>query len=179
MMRPFFKQHYHASPYMEKYVLQALCEMGYYQDAMDRMRLRYKPMVDSPLTTLWEGWGIGHEGFGGGSYNHAWSGGALTVLSTYIAGIDMVQSGFDVFSVCPNLGNLNRVKVRVPLSGGRYIGMDLKKIPGECSLRLKVPEKTSAVLHLPDGYTRIKVNGKWVKPNKRLKEGIWDVSFLI
>lgn len=179
MMRPFFKQHYHASPYMEKYVLQALCEMGYYQDAMDRMRLRYKPMVDSSLTTLWEGWGIGHEGFGGGSYNHAWSGGALTVLSTYIAGIGVVQPGFEVFSVCPNLGNLNQVKVRVPLSGGRYIGVDLKKIPGECRLRLKVPERASAVLRLPVGYTKIKVNGKWAKPDKRLKEGIWDVSFLI
>ena len=32
-------------------------------------------------TTLFEGWGIGQEGFGGGTINHAWSGGPLTLLS--------------------------------------------------------------------------------------------------
>lgn len=33
VIRPFFSTWYHASPYMEKYVLEALCTMGYYQDA--------------------------------------------------------------------------------------------------------------------------------------------------
>ena len=59
-------------------MLEALCTMGYYQDALNRMKLRYRAMIESPLTTLWEGWGIGSEGFGGGTYNHAWSGGPLT-----------------------------------------------------------------------------------------------------
>ena len=80
VIRPFFSTWYHASPYMEKYVLEALCTMGYYQDALNRMKLRYRAMIESPLTTLWEGWGIGSEGFGGGTYNHAWSGGPLTIL---------------------------------------------------------------------------------------------------
>ena len=66
---------------MEKYVLEALCMMGYYEDALERMKKRYYDMVESDLTTLWEGWGIGSKGFGGGSYNHAWSGGPLTILS--------------------------------------------------------------------------------------------------
>ena len=38
VIRPFFKQQYHASPYMEKYVLEALCMMGYYEDALERMK---------------------------------------------------------------------------------------------------------------------------------------------
>lgn len=84
VIRPFFSTWYHASPYMEKYVLEALCTMGYYQDALSRMKLRYRAMIESPLTTLWEGWGIGSEGFGGGTYNHAWSGGPLTILSQYM-----------------------------------------------------------------------------------------------
>ena len=142
-IRPFFRQQYHASPYMEKYVLQALCEMGYYQDAMDRMRLRYEAMVDSPLTTLWEGWGIGKEGFGGGSYNHAWSGGPLTILSSYVAGVKVVEPGFKVFSICPNLGNLSHVKVTVPLAGGRFIEADVKKDAERCVLELAVPEGTA------------------------------------
>lgn len=52
-IRSFFHQQYHVSPYMEKYVLQDLCEMGYHQDAMNRMKLRYGKMIDSPLTTVW------------------------------------------------------------------------------------------------------------------------------
>ena len=97
VIRPFFKQQYHASPYMEKYVLEALCMMGYYEDALERMKKRYYDMVESDLTTLWEGWGIGSKGFGGGSYNHAWSGGPLTILSQYFAGISPLKPAFKEF----------------------------------------------------------------------------------
>lgn len=114
--------------------------MGYYQDAMDRMRLRYEAMVDSPLTTLWEGWGIGKEGFGGGSYNHAWSGGPLTILSSYMAGVKVVEPGFKVFSVCPNLGNLSHVRVTVPLSGGRFIEADVKRMQSDVCLNWQCPK---------------------------------------
>lgn len=176
-IRPFFRQQYHASPYMEKYVLQALCEMGYYQDAMDRMRFRYGAMVDSPLTTLWEGWGIGNEGFGGGSYNHAWSGGPLTILSSYVAGVKVVEPGFKVFSVSPNLGNLSHVKVTVALAGGRFIEVDVKKDAKRCVLELIVPEGTSGVINLRDGYTQMSVNGKHVRPGIKLETGVWKVEF--
>ena len=176
-IRPFFRQQYHASPYMEKYVLQALCEMGYYQDAMDRMRLRYEAMVDSPLTTLWEGWGIGKEGFGGGSYNHAWSGGPLTILSSYVAGVKVVEPGFKVFSVCPNLGNLSHVKVTVPLAGGRFIEADVKKDTERCVLELAVPEGTAGLVGLPDGYTQMRVNGKPAEAGMVLKTGVWKIEF--
>ena len=176
-IRPFFRQQYHASPYMEKYVLQALCEMGYYQDAMDRMRLRYEAMVDSPLTTLWEGWGIGKEGFGGGSYNHAWSGGPLTILSSYMAGVKVVEPGFKVFSICPNLGNLSHVKVTVPLAGGRFIEADVKKDAERCVLELAVPEGTAGLVGLPDGYTQMRVNGKPAEAGMKLKTGVWKIEF--
>lgn len=176
-IRPFFRQQYHASPYMEKYVLQALCEMGYYQDAMDRMRLRYEAMVDSPLTTLWEGWGIGKEGFGGGSYNHAWSGGPLTILSSYMAGVKVVEPGFKVFSICPNLGNLSHVKVTVPLAGGRFIEADVKKDAERCVLELAVPEGTAGLVGLPDGYTQMRVNGKPAEAGVKLKTGVWKIEF--
>lgn len=176
-IRPFFRQQYHASPYMEKYVLQALCEMGYYQDAMDRMRLRYEAMVDSPLTTLWEGWGIGKEGFGGGSYNHAWSGGPLTILSSYMAGVKVVEPGFKVFSVCPNLGNLSHVRVTVPLAGGRFIEADVKKDAERCVLELAVPEGTAGLVGLPDGYTQMRVNGKPAEAGMVLKTDVWKIEF--
>ncbi|MFP4367340.1 MAG: hypothetical protein ACOCU3_00265 [bacterium] len=52
-------------------------------------------MVNHPeITTLWEGWGIGRSGYGGGSANHAWSGGGLTILSQYVAGIYPVEPAY-------------------------------------------------------------------------------------
>ena len=162
---------------MEKNVLQALCEMGYYQDAMDRMRLRYEAMVDSPLTTLWEGWGIGKEGFGGGSYNHAWSGGPLTILSSYMAGVKVVEPGFKVFSICPTLGNLSHEIVTVPLAGGRFIEADVKKDAERCVLELAVPEGTAGLVGLPDGYTQMRVNGKPAEAGMVLKTGVWKIEF--
>ena len=94
-IRPFFTKYYNASPYMEKYVLESLCTMGFGEDALHRMKIRYKDMVESPLTTLWEGWGIGNEGFGGGSYNHAWSGGPLdNTICSFFAGNSSFKAWF-------------------------------------------------------------------------------------
>lgn len=59
-----FKKEYHASPYMEKYIMEALFVMGEPNFALERMRSRYTKMMAYPYTTLFEGWGIGAEGFG-------------------------------------------------------------------------------------------------------------------
>ena len=69
-----------ASPYMEYYVLEAMCEMGYVQDAIARMKRRYKDMVEDGYSTLWEYWNTE------GTKNHAWSGGPLVILSKYFMG---------------------------------------------------------------------------------------------
>ncbi len=72
---------FNSTPYMENYVLIALCEMGYKADAFRRMMCRYQPLMDNPNTTLWE------DFFHLGTRNHAWSGGPATVLLRYFAGI--------------------------------------------------------------------------------------------
>ncbi len=175
-IRTFFNEHFQASPYMEKYVLQALCQMGYYQDAMDRMKKRFKNMVESNYSTLWEGWGIGPEGYGGGSYNHAWSGGPLTIMSQYIAGIETVEPGFSTFSVNPHLGNLNFIKAVVPLSEKREIRLEVYKHSRDMILELEVPEKTNAILHLPKGYQQYLLNEKIVNKKDNilnLTSGKW------
>ena len=174
VIRPFFTTWYHASPYMEKYVLEALCVMGYHQDALNRMRLRYRAMVESPLTTLWEGWRIGEEGFGGGTYNHAWSGGPLTILSQYIAGIETVQPGFKSFRVEPHLGHLNFVRTQVPLAGDRRILLEIDRSAAVTRLQLEVPEGTSAELVLPREYRFWTVNGtKQSERRLQLPPGVW------
>lgn len=158
VIRPFFQKYFHASPYMEKYVLQALCMMGYHQDAINRMKYRYSAMINSPLTTLWEGWGIGSEGFGGGSYNHAWSGGPLTIMSQYIAGIETVEPSFKTFIVNPNPGCLNHIMTTIPLNDKREIRFSLDKDKKSCYIKLCIPNGSKAIFRLPKGYSTVKVN---------------------
>lgn len=50
-----FQNSFHASPYMEKFVLKALYVMGEPDAALARMKKRYAKMVESEWTTLWEG----------------------------------------------------------------------------------------------------------------------------
>jgi len=115
------------------------------------MKKRYSSMLKyAQYTTLFEGWGIGAEGFGGGSINHAWSGGPLTLLSQKVCGVEPTSPGFRTFRVRPQMGNLTEaeasfesvngeIKVFVTRSGKRY------------SIRLTVPENSSAEVVFPNG----------------------------
>lgn len=124
------------------------------------MKLRYRAMIESPLTTLWEGWGIGSEGFGGGTYNHAWSGGPLTILSQYIAGIETLEPAFRTFRVAPHPAHLSFIRTQVPLSGGRRIVFEMDKSAHGGTMYLRVPEGTSAQVVLPAEFQRWSVNGE-------------------
>lgn len=160
IMREFFTKYYNASPYMEKYVLEALCHMGYYEDALRRMEKRFGDMVASKeYSTLWEGWEYtGGRGMkyksGNGTYNHAWSGGGLTILSQYIAGIAPVDPQFERFSVEPNLGTLNYVKSVVPTVYGD-IKMKAERRDGALYVDVFVPAGTMAEVCVPKGYSRL------------------------
>ncbi len=151
-LRELFKNVEFASPYMERYVLQAICEMGYTQDAIDRMLKRYKQMIENPLSTLWEMFDL-H----GGSYNHAWSGGPLIIMSQYIAGISPVKPAFREFSVKPELGNLKYVKTVVPTQFGS-IKLNVNRENGY-KVNITVPKGTKAQILLPKDYTKYSVNG--------------------
>ena len=72
---------FQATPYMENYVLLALCEMGYKEDAFRRMMTRYSALITNENSTLWE------DFFHLGTRNHAWSGGPATILLRYFVGI--------------------------------------------------------------------------------------------
>ena len=157
IMREFLATHYNASPYMEKYVLEALCRMGYYEDALARLEKRFGEMVASEYSTLWEGWvytgarGMKYKS-GNGTYNHAWSGGGLTILSEFIAGISPIKPAFEQFRVSPNLATLNRVKSVVPTVFGN-IELLAKKCGESLEIDLTVPSGTTAVVELPKGYS--------------------------
>lgn len=140
--------HRNASPYMEKYVLEALFQLHAPDLAMTRIKERYHEQLDSPLTTLWEGWGIGEKGFGGGSYNHAWSGGPLTLLSQYAAGIAPTTPGYSTYAVLPQMGSLERLHVLVPTVRGD-IEVALSQTSDRFTASITSPSDCAGVLGIP------------------------------
>lgn len=137
------RKEFHASPYMEKYVLEALFMMKNADFALQRMKERYAKMLKyEEHTTLFEGWGIGDEGFGGGTTNHAWSGGALTMLSQYVCGVMPTAPGFKSFVINPQLGSLRFVKATIPTDYG-IIDLEIKREKGKKCMVVIVPEGIS------------------------------------
>ncbi|MDD4515790.1 alpha-L-rhamnosidase C-terminal domain-containing protein [Massilibacteroides sp.] len=155
------KKEYHASPYMEKYVLEALFKMKQSSFAIERMKSRYSKMMNYPYTTLFEGWDVGPEGFGGGTINHAWSGGPLTILSQKLCGIEPTSPGFKTFKVEPDLGSLKEASATVETQYG-FIRVDIKKKGSTISLAVDVPQGTEATLVLPKKKPKKVTAGKHV-----------------
>jgi alpha-L-rhamnosidase len=192
-IRRQLKSQYEASPYMEKYVLEALYLMDAPEEAEERMLKRWSEQIeDQHCTTLWEGWGIGKKGYGGGTYNHAWSGGPLTVLSQYGAGIAPIRPAFKEFAVRPQLGRIKRVASVVPTRFGN-IELTLDR-SDNFEMKLIVPVGTKSAVSIPkkEGISRVTINGSsvydkgratsqlyagecdcWIKFN--LKPGKWNV----
>lgn len=99
---------------MEKYVLEALFMMDGATQAVHRMKRRYRPQVESWTSTLWEDW----EWQPWNSYNHAWAGGPLTLLSRYAAGVAPAAPGYEEYALVPRMGPLRRVDAAVPTPRG-------------------------------------------------------------
>lgn len=162
-LREVLTKHRNAGPYMEKYVLEALYLMNAPDLAIERAKQRYADQIASELTTLWEGWGIGAKGFGGGTYNHAWSGGPLTMLSQHAAGVAPVEPGYGKFQVMPRMGPLARIETVVPTVKGN-IDLQLQNAPARFAMKLKVPDGTSALVGIPGPGGRpvgkLEVNGR-------------------
>jgi hypothetical protein len=143
------KKEYHASPYMEKYVLEALFLMNEPAFALLRMKTRYGRMLSyDACTTLFEGWGIGPDGFGGGTINHAWSGGPLTLLSQKVCGIEPTSPGFRTFRVAPQPGALTEASATVASVNGE-IKVSVSKKGRKMTVRVKVLEGVTAEVVFP------------------------------
>ena len=158
-IRAVFKKQEHGSPYMEKYVGEALYHMRFPEDALARTKKRFKKMTDHPYTTLWEVFPQG------GTINHAWSGGALTLLSQYGAGVAPITPGYQTYHVLPQMGHLKHIKTRVPSVKG-HIDVELRNKENAFTMNLSSPANTTAIIGIPikQGKTinRIVANGKTI-----------------
>jgi len=151
---------YHASPYMEKYVLEALFMMDSDVQALQRIRKRYAAMLAiSELTTLPENWmedgtpvkegePIVNACFG--TYNHGWSGGPLTLLSQKVCGVEPTSPGFRTFRIRPHMGDLKEASCTVESVSG-CIRVKVEKNGRKMSVSVHVPEGTSAEVSFPSG----------------------------
>ncbi|MDR2804135.1 MAG: glycoside hydrolase [Dysgonamonadaceae bacterium] len=174
-----FKTQWNASPYMEKYVMEALFAMNKGEYALQRTKERFSPMVNNrEHTTLFEGWDIGNKDFGGGTTNHAWSGGALTVIGQYVCGIYPLEAGYKTFKIAPN-PVFKETSITVPSVAGD-ISLEFKKSDKEFLLNISVPENTNAVVELPKmDFKEILVNGKKFKNALQFPAGNYSIKCIV
>jgi len=104
---------FNATPYFERFVLLALCEMGYVQDAYRRMMSRYYNLAMNENSTLWEDFYIL------GTKNHAWSGCPLEIAFKYILGLK-TDDAFATYSISPVPGIFREIHCTFP-AGGKTI----------------------------------------------------------
>ena len=169
----FFRKQKYASPYMEKYVLEALFKMGHGDFALERFKKRFGPMIADPLhSTLYEGWEEG--GYGGGSTNHAWSGGMLTVIAENVCGVRPLEAGWKSFEVCPD-PVIPECDILIPSVQGK-IHSAFVDTPAEFTLKLSVPAGTKAVVKVPAKPSgEILVNGKMTSGEIVLEKGEYEI----
>lgn len=128
-----------ASPYMEKFVLEALCQMGNYEDVVERMLDRYGPMIDDPCSTLWELWKKDE-----GTQNHGWTGGPLVALSKYFGGVTPRKAGFEEYEIKFN-NYFNTMKTKVDTPHG-FIELDSKIEDEIRKIEIKTIKKDGTLL---------------------------------
>ncbi len=132
-----------SSPYMEYYVLEALCKMGEYEAARDRIKERYEGMMSEDYSTLWEFWDSWR-----GTKNHAWSGGPLVIMSKHFAGITPLESGYEKVKIDPQYTLSDNMNCTVPGVKG-LISLDYEKVSEDYIIDLTLPQDMKAVLYVP------------------------------
>lgn len=101
---------FNSTPYFERFVLTALCEMGYIHDAYHRMMSRYYNLATNENSTLWEDFYIL------GTKNHAWSGCPLEIAFKYILGLK-TEDGFKTYSIAPVKGIFKEIHCLFQING--------------------------------------------------------------
>ncbi len=155
-----------SSPYMEYYVLEALCKMGEYEAAENRIKDRYKDMVTEDYSTLWEFWNSWQ-----GTMNHAWSGGPLVIMSKHFAGIAPLEAGYEKVRITPQYTLSDSMSCTVPSVKG-LITLSYEKTDGIYVIDLTLPQDMKASLSVPSGAA-VSINsqpyyknGKYVNGDK-------------
>jgi alpha-L-rhamnosidase len=174
---------FYAGPYLEKYILEAYFIQNDAKSGLERMKKRYSAMVKSPLTTLWEGWEVGSATYGGGTYNHGWTGGPLTLMSQYIAGLspNTVEDegrnsanggeGYQTFKIMPQPCDLSFFKMGAATKKG-FATVEWKRVKNMAFLTIKTPN-ANGLIGIPKvfPYSKITLNKKIIWEKGKNTEG--------
>ncbi len=145
-LKEIFAREYHATVYMQKYVLEALFLMGEADMALQRMHKLYPTVMKDTCSTLWEHWNFD------GSSNHAWTGAGIIVLGGKVAGLEPLAPGWRRFRVAPQMGSLKQVSCTVDTGFGP-ISVQLDRRGKRIRAMLTIPAGTTAEVPLPNGKT--------------------------
>ena len=151
------------TPFWEKYILEALCNMDMYEEAENRIKTKYGEMVelrDEYSSTLWE-----YFEKDKGSKNHTWSAGPMIIMQKYIAGISPIDAGFEKIRIKPNLITLNKIESKVETVKGK---VELKAIKTENEINIEVSVPSKTLLYIPKVKTinmKVTENGKNMEKN--------------
>ena len=155
------KSQEYASPYMERYVMEALFLMGQGEYAMARLRKRIAPMVnDKDYPTLFEYWDARKRGFRIGSSNHAWSGGGLTVIAQQLMGAQPLEPRWRKFKIEPQYVVFREASLSFPTLSGT-VSTAFHRSQDALSMSVGVPARTQALVYIPSAdVARITVDGR-------------------
>jgi hypothetical protein len=129
---------------------------------------------DPDHDTLHEGWDP--NVMGGGSFNHAWSGGMLNVTAEYICGVSPVEAGWERFEICP-YPVIKECDIEIPTVKGT-VRSAFRDTDESLILDVTVPKGTEAEVRLPwTDYESVTVNGKEHVGVIVLKPGIHNMVF--
>jgi alpha-L-rhamnosidase len=164
-IKAFLDTTYISGPYLEKYILEAYFINQAPEAGLARMKKRYRAMIDSPITTLWEGWQVGSATYGGGTYNHGWSGGALTLLSQYVGGLVPATPGYGRYLILPQPAQLSHFKMGADTEKG-FAYIHWKRESKNAELKVKTPQSMGQI-GVPKVFpiTTIKLNGRIIWSN--------------
>ena len=126
----------HATTYMHRYVLDALCLMGYPELAQAKMHRLYPTIMRDDCTTLWEHWNFD------GSCNHPWAGCGAIVMGRRFAGITPEEPGYKTFRLAPRMGGLKHIDTGFETAYG-VISVILDRKGNRIQAVVTVPEGTS------------------------------------
>ena len=153
------------TPYMRFYELEALCQMGMQTEVLKEMRNYWGGMLQEGATSFWEKYnpeetGIQHLTMYGRPYGkslcHAWGASPIYLLGKYYLGVQPTKAGYEEYTICPVLGDLEWMEGKVPTPHGPI------------SIRA---DRHSISILAPYGKGRLLLNGKEyeIKANEKFE----------
>ena len=162
---------FHSSPWMEKFVIESLFKMNKAEYALQRMKQRYRTMVDSEYSTLWEMWKVEP----GKGYNHGWAGGPLTLLSQFIGGISPDEKKPSFYNIIPFPAKLKEAETVVNVREG-ILSSSWQNTKEKFTTTANIPQGAKALIGIPKKdvpYRKIFCNGKlfWLNGKNQPNQG--------